>query len=173
MALRRAFTVAHAFTIPAQATYDLVMSVAPAAAGTTQPAVGTHAYLENETVSISAAAADGYVFSHWSGDVADPNATDTTITMDGDEAVTAYFIPASNVLGDVNGDGMANSTDALVVLSCDVGIDNPQYCPALCGDVNVDGAANSTDALIILSFDVGLSVPYAVGEPGCPSNVAP
>jgi len=32
-------------------------------------------------------------------------------------------------LGDVNGDGYANSTDALIVVSCDVGIDTTPFCP--------------------------------------------
>ena len=77
------------------------------------------------------------------------------------------------VLGDVNADGFANSTDALIILSCDVGIDVSQYCPMSCGDVNGDGYVNSTDALIILSYDVGIEVPYDVGQPGCPANVEP
>jgi uncharacterized protein (DUF362 family) len=79
----------------------------------------------------------------------------------------------SGILGDVNGDGFVNSTDALIVLSCDVGINTSQYCPMNCGDVNSDGLVNSTDALIILSYDVGITVPYPVGEPGCPSSVTP
>jgi hypothetical protein len=77
------------------------------------------------------------------------------------------------LLGDVNADEMVNSTDALVVLSCDAGIDVSQFCPMDCGDLNGDGQVNSTDALIILSYDAGMSVPYAVGEPGCPSGVTP
>jgi len=75
------------------------------------------------------------------------------------------------ILGDVNGDDSANSTDALIILSCDVGLDVSQFCPMNCGDANADGLVNSTDALIILSYDVGLSVPYSVGQPGCPGSV--
>jgi hypothetical protein len=74
-------------------------------------------------------------------------------------------------LGGVNGDAVVNSTDALIILSSDVGLDTSQYCPMNCGDVNGDGLVNSTDALIILSYDVGISVPYAVGTGACPSNV--
>ena len=70
-------------------------------------------------------------------------------------------------LGDVNGDDAVNSTDALIVLSCDVGVSSP-FCPASCGDVNDDGSINSTDALIILSYDVGITVPYPVGVGECP-----
>ncbi len=76
-------------------------------------------------------------------------------------------------LGDVNDDGEANSTDALIVLSADAGIDTVAFCPMNCGDVNSDGVVNSTDALIILSFDAGMSVPFPVETGACPSNVTP
>jgi hypothetical protein len=74
-------------------------------------------------------------------------------------------------LGGVNGDGVVNSTDALIILSADVGIDVSQFCPMNCGDVNGDEHVNSTDALIILSYDVGISVPYPVGTGACPASV--
>ena len=73
--------------------------------------------------------------------------------------------------GDSNGDDAVNSTDALVILSCDVGIDVSSFCPMNCGDVNADGEVNSTDALIILSYDVGMEVTFPIGETGCPTNV--
>lgn len=82
-------------------------------------------------------------------------------------------LPSEGVVGDVNGDQSANSTDALIILSCDVGLDVSQYCPMDCGDVNDDGVVNSTDALIVLSYDVGLEVPYPVGNAGCPTGVTP
>lgn len=75
------------------------------------------------------------------------------------------------ILGDVNADNLANSTDGLVVLSFDVAIPLPQ--PLLqrislgFGDVNTDILTNSTDALIILSFDAGISTPFPVGQPTC------
>jgi hypothetical protein len=91
--------------------------------------------------------------------------------MDADKVVTAHFTAEASVLGDVSGDGVANSTDALIVLSCDAGMDTSEYCPMNCGDANADGLVNSTDALVILSYDAGMEVPYPVGEPGCPSSV--
>ena len=76
------------------------------------------------------------------------------------------------LLGDVNGDGFVNSTDALIILSFDVGLPIPQAFLDLInagfGDVNSDGFTNSTDALIVLSFDVGLPVPFPVGQQFCP-----
>jgi uncharacterized repeat protein (TIGR02543 family) len=156
-----------------QITYDLTMAVDPAGGGTTDPAVGIHTYAEGTIVDITATPSAGYEFDHWEGDVADPNAASTTVTMDVDKTVTAHFIPESGISGDVNGDDEMDSTDALIVLSCDAGIDTSQFCPMNCGDVNADGLVNSTDALIILSYDAGIDVPFPVGEPGCPSSVTP
>ena len=78
---------------------------------------------------------------------------------------------ASGTLGDVNGDGQYSSTDALIMLSADAGISTAQFCPMNCGDVNSDGFVNSTDALIVLSYDAGMSVPFPVGQAGCPTTV--
>jgi photosystem II stability/assembly factor-like uncharacterized protein len=69
--------------------------------------------------------------------------------------------------GDVNQDGLVNSTDALIVLSCELGVSCPPNFTASCGDVNLDNVTNSTDALIILTCDAGLpSCPPRVGVPG-------
>jgi len=79
----------------------------------------------------------------------------------------------AGLLGDVNGDLLANSTDSLIILSSDVGIDTSAHCPMNCGDVNGDGLVNSTDAVIIMSHEVGLPVTFPVGTGACPSNVTP
>jgi hypothetical protein len=169
--------VAHSFTIQPDtpATHTLEMVVTPSGGGSAEPEDGmVHTYPHGTTVAITATANSGYVFDHWEGDVADPDSASTTVTMEQDQVVTAHFTFASSgLLGDVNGDGVVNSTDALVILSCDAGVDTSQFCPMNCGDVNGDGLVNSTDALIILSYDVGMEVPYPVGEPGCPSGATP
>ncbi|MBN2009475.1 hypothetical protein JW960_09040 [candidate division KSB1 bacterium] len=77
------------------------------------------------------------------------------------------------ILGDINDDQNANSTDALIILSCDAEINVSQFCPMDCGDVNDDGFINSTDALIILSYDASITVPFPIEESGCPTNVMP
>ena len=88
--------------------------------------------------------------------------------------IEPYISVEPTILGDVNGDDLVNSTDALLVLSCDVGLDTSSFCPMNCGDTNGDGSVNSTDALVILSYDVGVTVPYLVGQDGeCPSSVTP
>ncbi len=85
-------------------------------------------------------------------------------------SVTAHF---SRILGDVNLDGEVDSGDALIILSCDAGVDTSGFCPMNCGDVNSDGFINSTDALVILTYDAEIAVPYPVGGPGCPASVTP
>jgi hypothetical protein len=71
------------------------------------------------------------------------------------------------ILGDVDGNGTVNSTDALIILTGDVGLDISGYCPIYCGDINGDGAVNSTDAGLLLTYNVGLSVPFSIGTAGC------
>jgi len=93
-------------------------------------------------------------------------------------AMLAIALPVSaappwrGILGDVNGDGKADSTDYLIIMSADVGMSGTaRFCPMNCGDVNRAGLVNSTDALIILVYDVGFPVPYPVGVRGCPRFV--
>lgn len=64
-------------------------------------------------------------------------------------AVTA----SARVLGDVNGDGVANSVDALQILNYVVG--NPSTINEKYADVDGSGAINSSDALVILTISVG------------------
>ena len=57
----------------------------------TIPAIGVHSYAEGTEVHVTAIPAAGYVFDSWSGDVADPNSANTTVTVDADKTVTAHF----------------------------------------------------------------------------------
>ncbi len=166
-------TVNYTYTIAPSATgptHTLTTAVSPIGGGTTTPAAGAHTYDESTMVNVSASAASGYVFDHWDGACSGNGSCQ--VTMDADKTVTAYFMVAG-ILGDVNNDTMVNSTDALIILSGDVGINIVSFCPVNCGDVNEDGSVNSTDALIILSYDVGMSVSYPLGRTGCPVSVTP
>lgn len=51
-------------------------------------------YKPDTVVTLTAVAPGGYVFSHWGGDVAGGSQT-TTLTMDADKSVVAYFVPAA------------------------------------------------------------------------------
>src|SRR3989441_248193 len=78
--------------------------------------------------------------------------------------------------GDVNGDGVVNIGDALVVAQFDVGLRQcgvaPFIHPEVC-DVNGDGACNIGDALRMAQCDVGLiSCAFTCGASTCPSTTS-
>src|SRR5437667_6601622 len=78
--------------------------------------------------------------------------------------------------GDVNGDGVVNIGDALVVAQFDVGLRQcgvaPFIHPEVC-DVNGDGACNIGDALRMAQCDVGLiSCTFTCGAFTCPSTTS-
>ena len=64
--------------------------------GTTNPSSGEHEYGEGTVVTITATANSGYVFSSWTGDVANISLATTTVTMDTDQDVTANFVAAAS-----------------------------------------------------------------------------
>ncbi|MFQ5550560.1 MAG: Ig-like domain-containing protein, partial [Gemmatimonadales bacterium] len=76
----------------------------------------------------------------------------TSLVVSSDKAYCA----ALGRYGDLDGDGSANSRDALIALSSVVGLDVP-FNPSL-GDVDGDGQTEAMDALVILSNAVGLNV---------------
>src|SRR3989440_493837 len=85
-------------------------------------------------------------------------------------ATTVAAVPC----GDVNGDGIVNIGDALVVAQFDVGLRlcgqlaHPEAC-----DVNGDGACNIDDALRMAQCDVGLiSCAFTCGPFTCPSTTS-
>ena len=84
------------WTISLGQTYAVDMGISPVGSGSTFPSEGVHFYQENEQVSIIANANSGYRFMSWTGDVDDPYAQSTTITIDSDMIITANFegVPA-------------------------------------------------------------------------------
>jgi hypothetical protein len=68
------------------------MDVDPVGGGTTTPSTGSHTYNEGDVVTISASPNLGYQFDSWLGEVADPFAQTTTVTMDWDKVITAQFV---------------------------------------------------------------------------------
>jgi hypothetical protein len=77
-------------TVSAAGTFTLTVTVSPAGSGTTTPSAGTHTYAAGVVVTLTADPIAGWEFDSWSG--TNNNAINpTTVTMNADKSVTAYF----------------------------------------------------------------------------------
>jgi uncharacterized repeat protein (TIGR02543 family) len=83
--------------------------------GSTNPTIGDHEYQEGTVVNISAIPDQDWQFASWSGDVANPNSSSTTITMDANKSITANFNPfgiTTHLLTiSINGQGTTSPSD--------------------------------------------------------------
>jgi uncharacterized repeat protein (TIGR02543 family) len=106
-------TVTATFT---QNIYTLTTSVNPAGEGTVNPSGGS--YPSGTSVILSAKAATGWTFSGWSGsnDLASTTANPTTITMNGNETVTATFVPGVKIQSVTLPSGAKTSPGYVLVL---------------------------------------------------------
>lgn len=75
-------------------TYTLTTSVSPSGSGSVSPSSGT--YNEGTSVTLTASAASGYVFDHWSGGASGTSST-ITITMSSNKSVVAHFTSAPGI----------------------------------------------------------------------------
>jgi hypothetical protein len=71
---------------------------------------------------------------------------------DNNYTVTNFAIVSESTMGDVNGSGSVNTTDALLALQMYTEKITPNAQQILAADVNKSGAVNTTDALRILQF---------------------
>ncbi len=69
--------------------YDLELSVE--GQGLTEPVEGSYTYEHGRELTLQASPEEGWVFSHWSGDVTEDQ-EETTITIDRDMNITAHFV---------------------------------------------------------------------------------
>ncbi|MFP3872640.1 MAG: CARDB domain-containing protein [Candidatus Aenigmatarchaeota archaeon] len=81
--------------------YGLTISVE--GEGTTEPSSGSHTYREGEMVLLTASPAEGWCFSHWSGDVSpeQEEEEEITIEIDRDRTVTANFVEDAKFVVDI------------------------------------------------------------------------
>ena len=68
------------------------------------------------------------------------------------------------ILGDVNGDGQVDTTDAKLVMQYDLGLVDKTALILVAADVNGDGNVDTTDAKLIMQLDLGL-IDQFPGEP--------
>jgi len=84
---------------PANGVQEYSLTISSSEGGVvTAPGEDTFTHEEGAVVSLKAEAEEGYRFVKWSGDVgsvADPQAAETTITMDGHYSITANFAVAA------------------------------------------------------------------------------
>ena len=71
----------------------------------------------------------------------------------------------TGIFGDLDGDGIVNSADALIALRISTGIEKSDDNAIRLADVDGDGQITSADALEILRFSAGLSANDKIGKP--------
>jgi hypothetical protein len=71
--------------------YMLTLEAQPEGGGSLSPPPGFHICNEGDEVAISAVPSEGYVFVKWSGNTADSLSPSTTVTVNGDMTVRAFF----------------------------------------------------------------------------------
>lgn len=67
------------------------LNVQASGMGSVTPSIGSHSYDYGSSVTVTAIASPGWEFTGWKGDVADTQATTTTITLTDNETLTANF----------------------------------------------------------------------------------
>ncbi|MBN2186539.1 MAG: hypothetical protein JW732_03710 [Dehalococcoidia bacterium] len=92
-------------------TYVLTMM-----GGSTTPSRGKHMYYAGSVVNISATASPGWEFDHWSDNVANPASSFTTVTIDSDKTVTAYFSPEGEPVASPTPTGLRTETKIAIAI---------------------------------------------------------
>ncbi|MFW5907497.1 MAG: CARDB domain-containing protein, partial [Candidatus Natronoplasma sp.] len=86
--------------------------------GSTEPDPGKHSYREGEMVLLRALPTDGWVFSHWEGDVpeGEENKVEVTLNIDRDRTVTAHFVKEAYFeIGIIDFDGKVEVGEEAVI----------------------------------------------------------
>ncbi|HOC69668.1 MAG TPA: hypothetical protein PKO23_12760 [Candidatus Hydrogenedentes bacterium] len=89
-----------------------VLTLTVSGIGEINPGPGEYRYGPGTEVLLSATPriSGGGIFSHWTGNVADPDSTFTSIVMNGDEAVEAVFVSGDYTLTMVHSGGGSGTT---------------------------------------------------------------
>lgn len=91
------------------------LTVETSGQGTTDPAPGLHEYRPGTVVTLTALPAAGHAFSHWEGDVAEPENNRTTVLLDRDRTVRACFVPIPQQVPPRVATGLAGYYDAMIL----------------------------------------------------------
>ena len=74
------------------------------------------------------------------------------------------YVIGSDLLGDVNGDGLVDTTDAKLIMQLDLDLISPADLNMEVADVNGDGLVDTTDAKLIMQLDLGLIETFPAEE---------
>ncbi len=97
-------------------------------------------------ITLTATPDKGYVFSGWSGHCTGKDAC--TLTAEGTIAVTAFFTPPTQIIGDVNGDGEITPGDAVAAYELSKKFSWTE-AELIAADFNGDGEITPQDAVSI------------------------
>lgn len=75
----------------AQSNYAMLLQESPVGAGEIKPGLGIQTFDAKENVTLTTVANPGYHFVGWLGDVKDPTANRTTVSVDGPKIIIAVF----------------------------------------------------------------------------------
>lgn len=88
-----ASTATPTYTATFNTSYLLTTAASPASGGSVSPVTGTY-YASGTVVPLTATPAQNYVFSSWTGNVANAGSATTSVTMSSPQSVTANFVAA-------------------------------------------------------------------------------
>lgn len=75
----------------AQVDYALMLQQTPANGGSVSPDAGVHNISANGNVTVTATPKAGYQFVYWLGDVSDPTASSTVVSLNAPKVIVAVF----------------------------------------------------------------------------------
>lgn len=139
-------------------TFDLILNLTPPDGGSISPAAGTYSLKRDSVVSLSSSPTSGFLFDHWSGGVAEPLSSSTTVTLDTNKTVTAWFslLPEITVNSPNGGEEwMEGTTHDITWTSAGIS-----------GDIQIDFSANGGDTWTHVAVSTSNDGTYEWTVPG-------
>jgi beta-galactosidase len=118
-------------TVASGSLSTYALTIAPSTNGSTSPAAGTYRYTAGTAVTVSAAPANGFIFSAWNG-AATGSTNPVTVIMNGDATLGASFVQStvdnSSMVQAYDGSRGATFNDGWKFIRSDVsGAQQPSY----------------------------------------------
>ncbi len=75
----------------ARSNYAVLLEESPVGAGEIKPGIGVHTFNMNEVITLTTVPKRGWRFVYWMGDVSNPTANKTMLSVDGPKIIIAVF----------------------------------------------------------------------------------